>query len=202
VKIARYLLAGLSVLIALAPSLWADSVTYNFSGTLADGNTLTGQFSLNDATRQVGAFNFTSPFSAAGVTNVNYYPVVASFVGGGMFSAPNEDFTLIEFFGPLDDDFLILWFPEALASFDGGAIWTTSLPAGLFFFGAPGPEAFSPSFLQCFGDPGPPQLCNPTSSSSLFTSGAALPASEPSSLAQLAAALLSVISAARLGRLS
>lgn len=200
-KTTGYVLGLALSLIALAAStVRADSVTYNFSGTLADGNTVTGQFSLNDATQQVGAFSFTSPFSAAGVTAANYTAVAHGFVGGGPNSYPGEDFTLIEFSGPNDSNFLILWFPEAITSFDGGAIWTTALPGGLFFFSFPPPEATLPSYLQCFGNPGPPELCNPLGSFSEFTSGAAVPvpAPESSSFGLLACGLLGLVGAKRL----
>jgi len=71
---------------------WADSVTYDFTGTLAtpfNGNgTVTGQFTIDFSTDAISAFDFTTPYSE--VTASNYLPILVSangFIGSNSWES-------------------------------------------------------------------------------------------------------------------
>jgi len=170
------------------------SSNYAFTGTLSNSyngsNAVTGTFTMDTTTGQITAFNFVTPLTD--ITSGSFNVVEGNFVG----SAPGEDFTLLEFSaGPDGTDSMVLWFPEALTSFNGGALWTGPLPPGLFVDGMPPIDAFSGSELYCYYGI-TSKNCNGSGSSS-FASGNAVdppssPMPEPSSLSLLAGGLFAL----------
>ncbi len=101
-----FALAALLLALMLPGAAWADSVTYDFTGTLAtpfNGNgTVTGQFTIDFSLDAISAFDFTTPYSE--VTASNYLPILVS--ANGFIGLTPIPFTAASLFtGPLPGSF-------------------------------------------------------------------------------------------------
>lgn len=155
---------------------WADTSTYDFTGTLsssfAGGNAVSGQFAIDFSTDSISAFSFTTPFGT--VDSTNYTPFAFDIAG----------FLGLDFKGPDPAaDELVLWFatptPFTTASLDTGIL------PGIVQISVP-LEVSGGSVANCL-DSLPPGTCTLGTGASGFVSGTAtlIPSPEPSALALL-----------------
>src|SRR5690348_17561425 len=85
-NIRKYLLPLVAFLLAFAAprAVRADAVTYDFNGTLADGNTVSGQFTLDVSLVDSGnngfvSFDFKIPNSSIDITPANFSPRIFTY---------------------------------------------------------------------------------------------------------------------------
>lgn len=173
------ILLGVGLFTLMAPgSAQADSIAYNFSGTLANAfngnNTVTGEFTLDTTNATVTAFDFTTPVGDIN-SSTNWTPHVATFTPA---LNPPTDFVQLFFETQLHADFMNLVFETPLSTFSGSTFYTGAV--------TPSPAALLESVIQCTG------LCSDPQYHSTFVSGVATPVStpEPSSLLLLGTGLL------------
>ncbi len=181
-KITKYLPAALFLFALVLPgAVWADTSTYDFSGTLSSSfggsNAVSGQFAIDFSTASISAFGFTTPFDT--VDSTNYTPFVFDIAGflGLDFQGPNP--SSIE---------LVLWF-QTPTPFTTASLHLGALP-GIVAIAVP-LEVSGGSTANCLATL-PPGPCSTVTGASTFDSGTATLVStpEPSSLALLAIRLL------------
>jgi hypothetical protein len=192
----------LAVLTIIAPTeARADTVsTFDFSGTLADStdgsNSVTGQFTLDNTTKTILAFEFTTPSSSIVATDdpsTNYTPLVLEVT---QFDSPFNTYVDLAFYNSSPSSVhMFLWFQTSLTDFTA----TTPLLVGAEPSDAgiqPGNElAAGPSQLICLTGP-PMSDCSPEGQS-IFTSGTAtvvaVTTPEPTFLPQLGIGLIGLL---------
>lgn len=162
-------------------SVRADSVTYSFSGTLANAfngdNMVVGEFTLDTTNAAITAFDFTTPIGE--INSTIWTSNVATFTPA---LVPATDFVQLYFVTTSQSDFMNLVFETPLSTFSGSTFYTGEV--------TPSPAAILESVIQCNGSEG----CSDPNFRSTFVSGAAIPIStpEPSSVLLMVTGLLSL----------
>src|SRR6266849_6643380 len=130
-KTTKYALAVALGLVALvAPNaVRATSITFNFSGTLANpvsGNaTVTGQFALDSTNATITSFNFTTPVETISSTSTSPSWTPSVFIING--TSPNATFVNLVFIpngGLNPPDAFELNFQTTLSAFDVSTFFT------------------------------------------------------------------------------
>src|SRR5437899_9513382 len=180
-----FALAALLLALMLPGAAWADSVTYDFTGTLAtpfNGNgTVTGQFTIDFSLDAISAFDFTTPYSE--VTASNYLPILVSangFIGLEFLGiSPN---------GSANDMLLVFQTP---IPFTAASLFTGPLPGS--FAGYVALEVGGGSQVKCTSN-FPQGVCSNGQGESLFESGSVVATTpEPSTLLLLGAGLATLL---------
>jgi len=160
-------------MILVPASAWADSTTYNFTGTLTSSfggsDTISGKFAIDFATDSITSFNFTTPFGVVDTTNYT------------AFLYDIDGFLGLDFKGPIIPvDELVLFF-ETPIPFDMAPLFTSTILPGAVAGGVP-LEMSGGAVANCFSTTMPPGVCT-TAGGSTFASGMAVSTPEPSTLA-------------------
>ncbi len=173
-RLFRTLLAVALLLMILVPaSAWADSTTYNFTGTLTSSfggsDTISGKFAIDFATDSITSFNFTTPFGVVDTTNYTAF----LFDSGGFLG--------LDFNGPMIPVYELILFFQTPIPFDSAPLYTLPFLPGPAASGVP-LEMQGGSVANCFSTTMPPGVCT-TAGGSTFASGMAVSTPEPSTLA-------------------
>lgn len=192
------LLLGLGMFL-VPPTLRADDLTFDFTGTLAtpapnNNDTLSGQFTLDTATPDpvTGAADSLSAFSLSTPFTINPFAFISPADGWlgnvGTFTVAGSGQTLVDLFfrGP-GGGTLLLFFQTDLSTFNSNGAALVTDPVTVV--NPNGGTVTAHSRLDCTTGLTSP-ACSDFAYVSAFTSGSATPAPEPSSLLLLATGLL------------
>jgi hypothetical protein len=171
--------AVLGLLAFVTPSaIWADVVTYSFTGTLATpiigSTTVFGQFTLDTSgTGSITAFDFTAPLAEINAAN-NWSATVLTWVPA---VSPNVDVVLLEFSRGFPQG-LLLYFESDLSTFSSSSLLVGPITRTT----SEGPSPGSEYIFNCFPAPCSGTLGGTPFGGALFSSGAVVATPEPSSL--------------------